>query len=168
MNRRSLFVSLLVLLFISSYAWGATLHGKSISTIPDLLKEARRNGVTNREASNLELSKYSIMRLHNGQLDITHNIGNGNNNLALGKISNYSTAMQQDNGLIAAMAETKFGENKILVASPPQKPCTTEILTGFMTFILYLSKRTLPKKFHKTVSELGVILTQPTVLLQAT
>ncbi|MBR0315942.1 MAG: hypothetical protein IJQ99_03675 [Synergistaceae bacterium] len=117
MNRRSLFVSLLVLLFISSYAWGATLHGKSISTIPDLLKEARRNGVTNRAGSNLEISKHSIMRLHNGQLDITHNIGNGNNNLALGKISNYSTAMQQDNGLIAAMAETKFGENKILVAS---------------------------------------------------
>lgn len=57
------------------------------------------------------------MRLHNGQLDITHNIGNGNNNLALGKITGYSTAMQQDNGLIAAMSATKFGENKILVAS---------------------------------------------------
>ena len=57
------------------------------------------------------------MRLHNGQLDITHDIGKGNNNLALGKITNYSTATQQDNGLIAAMAETKFGENKILVAS---------------------------------------------------
>lgn len=93
------------------------LHGKSISTIPDLLKEAQRSGVTDRTGSNLEISKYSIMRLHNGQLDITHNIGNGNNNLALEKITGYSTAMQQDNGLIAAMSATKFGENKILVAS---------------------------------------------------
>ena len=92
---------------------------KKIGTIPDILKAARGGGIVNKVDSDLELGKNSILRLHDdGQLDLHYEIGNGDKDLSLGKINGYSTTTEmRDNGLLAALAKTKFGDQKILITS---------------------------------------------------
>ena len=111
--------SLSVMLLLACQAWGVELHGKSISTIPDILKEANRSGIATAEESNLELPKHSLMRLHNGKLDLNYSIGSSDSALSLGSIRNYSTGGMhtQDDGISAALSKTKFGEKKILIGS---------------------------------------------------
>ena len=55
------------------------------------------------------------MRLHNGNLDLSYNIGSSNSALSL----DYSTGGMhtQDDGILAALSKTKFGEKKILIGS---------------------------------------------------
>ena len=122
MKRKVFFASMLALLLACAWVWSAfavALHGKDISTIPDILKEARSSGITDRIGANLDIPKHSILRLHNGKLDLLYNIGSGDTDLSLGSIRDYSTGSTktQDNGISATLAATKFGSKKILVAS---------------------------------------------------
>lgn len=100
-------------------AFAVALHGKGISTIPDILKEARSSGITDRSGANLDIPKHSILRMHNGKLDLLYNIGSGDTDLSLGSIEGYSTGSTktQDNGISAALSATKFGSKKILIGS---------------------------------------------------
>ena len=58
-----------------------TINNKDIDTISDILLEARSGGMlavlaccatVSAKDSNLEIEKDSVMRLHNGQLDLTY------------------------------------------------------------------------------------------------
>ena len=120
MKCKTLCVSLLVVLLFVGSAWPAvTINNKDIDTISDILHEARNGGVISAKDSSLEIEKDSVMRLHNGQLDLTYNIGSGNTAVSAGTIRDFSTgaAKTQDNGFLAALAKTKFGSTKVIITS---------------------------------------------------
>ena len=109
MKLKTLLASLLAVTVVGSQAGAATIKGKDISTVPDILKEA--SGISGKNSVNLQFEKFSILRLHDdGQLDLHYNIGNGDNDLSLGKIEDYSSVpFGRDNGLLAAISKTNFG-----------------------------------------------------------
>lgn len=122
MKYKVLCASILAVMLACAWGGGAfalELHGKDISTIPDILKEARNSGITNKVGANIDLPKYSILRLHEGKLELNYNIGSGENELSLGSIQGYSTGSTktQDTGISVALSSTKFNEKKILIGS---------------------------------------------------
>lgn len=108
--------STLAVFLIAGSAHAASLKGKDLSTVPDILRHAR--GLTGKEVS-LELRKDSVLRLHDdGQLDLRYNIGNGDKDSSLGKIKDFTTGFKNlGEGFTAAVTERSFGGNKILVSS---------------------------------------------------
>ncbi len=108
---------MLAVTVVGSQAGAATIKGKDISTVPDILKEA--SGISGKNSVNLQFEKFSILRLHDdGQLDLHYNIGSGDNDLSLGKIENYSSVpFGRDNGLLAAISKTNFGGNRVFIGS---------------------------------------------------
>ncbi len=104
MQRRfALFTASTLAVFLTAgSAHAASIKGKDLSTVPDILRHAR--GITGKEVS-LELRKDSLLRLHDdGQLDLRYNIGNGDKDSSLGKIEDYfSGVLIRDNGLISAL-----------------------------------------------------------------
>ena len=112
MKFKTLCVSMLAVLLFAGSAWPVvTINNKDIDTISDILREARAGGVVTAKDSNLEIEKDSVMRLQNGKLDLTYQIGSGDSTLSVGSIRDFSTgaARTQDNGFLAALAKTRFG-----------------------------------------------------------
>ena len=119
MQRRfALFTASTLAVFLTAgSAHAASIKGKDLSTVPDILRHAR--GLTGKEVS-LELRKDSLLWLNGiGQLDLRYNIGNGDKDSSLGRIpkgdenSNYVPI----EGIFLALAQTKFNGDKVLVAS---------------------------------------------------
>ncbi|MBR0248264.1 MAG: hypothetical protein IJQ70_04770 [Synergistaceae bacterium] len=119
MQRRfALFTASTLAVFLTAgTAHAASLKGKDLSTVPDILRHAR--GLTGKEVS-LELRKDSLLWLNGiGQLDLRYNIGNGDKDSSLGRIpkgdenSNYVPI----EGIFLALAQTKFNGDKVAVAS---------------------------------------------------
>ena len=120
MKTKTLCMSLLGVMIFAGSAWPVvTVNGKDIDSISDILREARSGGIISEQDTNLEIEKASVLRIHDGQLDLTYNIGKGNKALSVGKIRDFSTgaAKTQDNGFLAALAKTKFGSTKVLITS---------------------------------------------------
>ena len=98
-------------------AHAASIKGKDLSTVPDILRHAR--GITGKEVS-LELRKDSLLRLHGiGQLDLRYNIGNGDKDSSLGRIptGDENSSYVSIEGMFLALAQTKFNGDKVAVAS---------------------------------------------------
>lgn len=121
MRRKVLCASVLALLMACTHAWAVSLHNKAISTIPDILREARRDGIASDAESNLDLPKHSFIRYHGGYMDLRYNIGSGDADLSLGQIRDYSNGalsfLKRDYGTIAALLKTRFGERKVFAGS---------------------------------------------------
>ena len=134
MKFKTLCVSMLAVLLFAGSAWPVvTINNKDIDTISDILREARAGGVVTAKDSNLEIEKDSIMRLQNGKLDLTYQIGSGDSTLSVGSIRDFSTgaARTQDNGFLAALAKTRFGSTKVIVTSSHTISSYTTSSTGF-------------------------------------
>ncbi|MBQ4402608.1 MAG: hypothetical protein II832_10605 [Synergistaceae bacterium] len=138
MQRRfALFTASTLAVFLTAgTAHAASLKGKDLSTVPDILRHAR--GLTGKEVS-LELRKDSLLRLHDdGQLDLRYNIGNGDKDLSLGQIKDYAykaglaqnkqddgfhtyayftQTYMLDDGFSAILTETKLGGKKLLITT---------------------------------------------------
>ena len=115
-------MSLLGVMIFAGCAWPAvTVNGKDIDTIGDILREARSGGIVNETDSTFDIEKASLLRLHDGQLDLTYNIGNGNTTKSLGKIRDYieptSNTAEQDDGLLAAVSKTNFNGKRVVIGS---------------------------------------------------
>lgn len=86
-----LLASLLAVLIAGVQAQAVSIKGRAISTIDDILRYARGLGNVSAADTNLNLSRASVLRLHDdGQMDLQHNISSGSRqNLSLGQIRGY-------------------------------------------------------------------------------
>ena len=132
MQRRfALFTASTLAVFLTAgSAHAASIKGKDLSTVPDILRHAR--GLTGKEVS-LELRKDSVLRLHDsgknlqrcdsGYLDLRYNIGNGDRDSSLGRIPHFAVEDRVEdvhaeiNGMFLKLAQTKFNGNKVVIAS---------------------------------------------------
>ena len=108
-------------------AQAVSIKGRAISTIADVLRYARGLGNVATTDTNLELGKASVLRMDDsGKLTLRYNIGTGGGQeSSLGKITNYLSEGEnssegknvRDNGLLSAVAQTTFNNNKVVVTS---------------------------------------------------
>ena len=128
-KHKVLFASLIVVLLACCQAQAVSIKGRAVSTISDILRYARGLGNVSTTDTALELGKASVLRMDaNGQLTLRHNIGNagdGGQESSLGKIANYLSKGEnsaegdnvRDNGLLSAVAQTSFNNNKVVITS---------------------------------------------------